>query len=67
MSHSPGTVLEELRVPFARPRERELVTEAGFVALKRRCLALLRYPLASPMAASNDAPARIDISHSVLS
>ena len=67
MSHSPGTVLEELRVPFARPRERELVTEAGFVALKRRCLALLRYPLASPMAASNDAAARIDISHSVLS
>ncbi|KXU94296.1 sulfonate ABC transporter ATP-binding protein [Caballeronia megalochromosomata] len=67
MSRSPGTVLEELRVPFARPRERELVMEPAFVALKRRCLALLRHQLAGTSITSNDAPARIDISHSVFS
>jgi len=67
MSHSPGTMLEELRVPFARPRERDLVTEPAFVALKRRCLALLRHPHAGAPVTSSDAPARIDISHSVFS
>ncbi|SAL70822.1 sulfonate ABC transporter ATP-binding lipoprotein [Caballeronia arvi] len=67
MSQSPGTVLEELRVPFARPRERDLVTEPAFVALKRRCLALLRHPQAGASVTSSDAPARIDITRSVYS
>ncbi|BAN25771.1 ABC transporter ATP-binding protein [Caballeronia insecticola] len=67
MSQSPGTVLEELRVPFARPRERsetrDLVTEPAFVALKRRCLALLRHRHAVTPATLRDAPASIDITH----
>ncbi|SAK61587.1 ABC transporter ATP-binding protein [Caballeronia ptereochthonis] len=69
MSQSPGTVFEELRVPFARPRERgetrDLVTEPAFVALKRRCLALLRHQPAATPATSKTATAGNDIPHSV--
>jgi NitT/TauT family transport system ATP-binding protein len=47
MSPGPGTVIEDLRVPFARPRERaesrDLVTEPEFIAIKRHLLALLRH------------------------
>ncbi|BAO91458.1 ABC transporter ATP-binding protein [Caballeronia cordobensis] len=69
MSASPGTVLEELRVPFARPRERgdtrDLVTEPEFIALKRRCLALLRHqPIATP-AAGDHAPASVRFNRSI--
>jgi NitT/TauT family transport system ATP-binding protein len=39
----PGRIVEELVIPFERPRHPGLLTEAGFVALKRRCLALLRH------------------------
>jgi NitT/TauT family transport system ATP-binding protein len=39
----PGRIIEELRVPFARPRHAGQLTEREFVALKRRCLALLRH------------------------
>ena len=68
MSASPGTVLEELAVPFARPRERgetrDLVTEPEFIALKRRCLALLRHqPIASP--AADHATASVRFNRSV--
>ncbi|SAL05933.1 sulfonate ABC transporter ATP-binding lipoprotein [Caballeronia calidae] len=70
MSASPGTVLEELQVPFARPRERgetrDLVTEPEFIALKRRCLALLRHqPIATPAADDDHAPARVRFDRSV--
>jgi NitT/TauT family transport system ATP-binding protein len=70
MSASPGTVLEELQVPFARPRERgetrDLVTEPEFIALKRRCLALLRHqPIATPAADDDHAPARVRFNRSV--
>ncbi|QET01831.1 ABC transporter ATP-binding protein [Cupriavidus pauculus] len=47
MSPGPGTIIEDLRVPFARPRERsetrDLVTEPAFIELKRHLLALLRH------------------------
>ncbi|QYY33759.1 ABC transporter ATP-binding protein (plasmid) [Cupriavidus pinatubonensis] len=47
MSPGPGTIIEDLRVPFARPRERAesraLVTEPEFIAIKRHLLALLRH------------------------
>jgi NitT/TauT family transport system ATP-binding protein len=39
----PGRIVEELIVPFDRPRHASLLTDPGFVALKRRCLALLRH------------------------
>lgn len=39
----PGRILEELTVPFPRPRHTGQLTEPAFVALKRRCLALLRH------------------------
>lgn len=55
MSPGPGTIIEDLRVPFARPRLRDdaqdLVTHPDFVALKRHLLARLRHqqsPLPAP-------------------
>jgi NitT/TauT family transport system ATP-binding protein len=69
MSASPGTILEELHVPFARPRIRcethDLVTESEFVALKRRCLALLRHQAPATPALHEDDPARESFTHSV--
>ncbi|KMZ13870.1 ABC-type nitrate/sulfonate/bicarbonate transport system, ATPase component [Candidatus Burkholderia humilis] len=63
MSTSPGTVLESLHVPFARPRERgdtrDLVTEPEFIALKRRCLALLRHPTFSTPSVDDHASANV--------
>lgn len=44
MSARPGRVIEDIRVPFARPRRAELVTEAEFVRLKRHFIELLRIP-----------------------
>ena len=44
MSARPGRVIDDSRLPFARPRHRELVTENGFVRLKRHILNLLRRP-----------------------
>jgi NitT/TauT family transport system ATP-binding protein len=69
MSASPGTILEELRVPFARPRVRgethDLVTEPEFVALKRRCLALLRHQTIATPAIREDDAAGVRFTNSV--
>ncbi|WP_043458793.1 ABC transporter ATP-binding protein [Azohydromonas australica] len=43
LSPRPGRVVEELRVRFERPRHARLLTHPDFVALKRRCLQLLRH------------------------
>src|SRR5437660_1699611 len=44
MSARPGKVIDDIRLPFARPRHGELVTETEFVRLKRHILNLLRRP-----------------------
>jgi NitT/TauT family transport system ATP-binding protein len=44
MSARPGRVIEDIRVPFSRPRRPELVTEIEFARLKRHFLGLLRTP-----------------------
>ncbi len=43
MSPRPGRILETIDVPFARPRQADLVVAAAFSQLKRRCLELLRH------------------------
>jgi NitT/TauT family transport system ATP-binding protein len=48
LSPRPGRIVEELPVRFARPRHAGLLTHADFVALKRRCLALLRHDDEAP-------------------
>ncbi|MGY4257393.1 NitT/TauT family transport system ATP-binding protein [Bradyrhizobium sp. USDA 4516] len=42
MSARPGRVIDDIRLPFGRPRQSELVTESEFVRLKRHVLELLR-------------------------
>jgi NitT/TauT family transport system ATP-binding protein len=42
MSRRPGRIIEDLRVPFARPRPADIVTEIEFARLKRHLLLLLR-------------------------
>jgi NitT/TauT family transport system ATP-binding protein len=42
MSPRPGRILEEIKVPFDRPRATEIVAVPEFGQLKRHCLALLR-------------------------
>ena len=41
MSTRPGRIIEQIAVPFPRPRDSSLVTSPEFTALKRRCLQLL--------------------------
>jgi NitT/TauT family transport system ATP-binding protein len=41
MSHRPGRIIEEIKVPFARPRATEISVTHEFGALKHRCLSLL--------------------------
>ncbi len=41
MSQRPGRIIEELKVPFARPRSAEVSITPEFGELKRRCLSLL--------------------------
>ncbi|MCK9909891.1 hypothetical protein MXD81_12180, partial [Microbacteriaceae bacterium K1510] len=41
MSHRPGRIIEEIKVPFARPRSAEVSVTSEFGALKHRCLSLL--------------------------
>jgi NitT/TauT family transport system ATP-binding protein len=41
MSPRPGRIIEQIAVPFPRPRDSSLVTLPEFTALKRRCLQLL--------------------------
>ncbi|MDH0864560.1 ABC transporter ATP-binding protein [Mitsuaria sp. GD03876] len=48
MSARPGRIVEALHVPFERPRRAEHLTDPAFVALKRRCLALLRHDTDGP-------------------
>ena len=43
LSARPGRIVEELAVPFERPRRAEHLTQPDFIALKRHCLALLRH------------------------
>jgi NitT/TauT family transport system ATP-binding protein len=43
LSPRPGRIVEELQVPFERPRHAGQLTHPDFVALKRRCLTLLRH------------------------
>jgi NitT/TauT family transport system ATP-binding protein len=47
MSARPGRIIEDIRMPFGRPRHPELVTEAEFSRLKRHFLKLLRTPAES--------------------
>lgn len=42
LSRHPGHVIEDLRVPFLRPRSPDIVTQLEFVRLKRHLLQLLR-------------------------
>lgn len=44
MSARPGRVIEDVVLPFARPRSHDLVTEPEFVRLKRHVMQLLRQP-----------------------
>lgn len=48
LSPRPGRIVEELAVRFDRPRRAALLTHADFVALKRRCLSLLRHDDTDP-------------------
>ena len=43
MSPRPGRIIDELVLPFGRPRDAGLVTQHDFVVLKRRCLAMLHH------------------------
>jgi NitT/TauT family transport system ATP-binding protein len=42
MSASPGRLIADIRVPLARPRPPDIVTTPDFLAVKRRCLELIR-------------------------
>ncbi len=44
MSARPGRVIEDIVLPFVRPRSHDLVTEPEFVRLKRHVMQLLRRP-----------------------
>lgn len=44
LSARPGRVIEDLRLPFERPRAPDLITEREFVRLKRHVIDLLRRP-----------------------
>lgn len=41
MSHRPGRIIEEIKVPFRRPRDASISVTREFGDLKRRCLELL--------------------------
>ena len=43
MSARPGRIVEDIPVPFARPRTPDISLDPRFAQLKRRCLALLRH------------------------
>ncbi|SFJ07858.1 ABC transporter ATP-binding protein [Bradyrhizobium sp. Gha] len=54
MSARPGRIVEDLRLPFARPRVSDLVTDVEFVRLKRHVRGLLRQPEKAPQLARLD-------------
>ena len=43
MSGRPGLIRKEIVVPFARPRDMDLVMERDFIAMKREILSLLKH------------------------
>jgi len=49
MSHRPGRILEEIKVPFARPRSAEVSVTPEFGALKHHCMSLLHTRTVSPL------------------
>ena len=51
MSARPGRVIEDIVLPFVRPRSHDLVTEPEFVRLKRHVMQLLRRPEGSELLA----------------
>jgi NitT/TauT family transport system ATP-binding protein len=42
MSAGPGRVIEDIRVDFERPRDSDLLMDTRFLALKKRCFALIK-------------------------
>lgn len=42
MSAGPGRILRDLRIDLPRPRSNAILTEAGYLALKKECLDLIR-------------------------
>jgi len=48
MSPRPGRIIDEVRLPFDRPREAGLITHPDFVALKRHCIARLHHDEPAP-------------------
>ena len=62
LSRRPGRVIEDLRVPFPRPRSPNIVTEFEFVRLKRHLLQLLRpsRTTAPPPARTNELAAILE-------
>ena len=42
MSTSPGTIIADLDVDLARPREPEIATAPEFIRLKKQCLSFIR-------------------------
>jgi NitT/TauT family transport system ATP-binding protein len=48
MSPRPGRIIDEVRLPFDRPREAGLITHPDFVALKRHCIARLHHDEPTP-------------------
>ncbi len=42
MSAGPGEIIAEVAVPFPRPRTPEIMADAGFVALRSKCLEIIR-------------------------
>jgi NitT/TauT family transport system ATP-binding protein len=41
MTPRPGRILDDIPLDFGRPRDRGLITDPRFTAIKQRCLALL--------------------------
>lgn len=42
MSAAPGRLIDDFKVPLARPRVSEMATDEAFIQLKRRCLEAIR-------------------------
>jgi ABC-type nitrate/sulfonate/bicarbonate transport system ATPase subunit len=42
MSRRPGRIKAQIRVPFARPRNYDLIGDAKFAALRARVVGMLR-------------------------
>lgn len=62
LSPRPGRIIDEITVPFARPRRAEVMTSPEFNRLKRHCLDLLRDPSAHQARDQADAAAQAALS-----